>query len=333
MMNKLINHPDQMIPEMLAGYLSLNPDQYSQVPGVMGIKNKDDQDKVSVVIAGGSGNEPWVLGFVGEGLADGAALGQVYTAPPSRTVLAVTRAVPNQKGVLFIAANHAGDVLNFELVRELAELEQIDTRCVYVADDISSAPLYKKAERRGVAGISLVVKIAGAASKSGLVLDEVTRVVEKASQNIRTFGVTTSPGYMPGSGVPMCELPAGEIEYGMGFNGEPGVKREKISSADEIVKTLMDELLKEVPRGSEVALMINGYGFTSMLELCIVSRKINEVVEEEGIIVFHSFIDTLFSPQGTGGFSVSVLILDDELKQLYQKPCSSPLFRFRGGVR
>ena len=332
-MNKLINSQERMVPEMLEGYLSLNPDLYCKVPGVMGIKNKREENKVSVVIAGGSGNEPWVLGFVGDGLADGAALGNIYTAPPSRTVLEVTRSVPHDKGVIFIAANHAGDVLNFELVRELAELEGIKSHCIYVSDDISSAPLEKKEERRGIAGISFVVKIAGAASKEGYGLEEMKRVVEKAGKNTRTFGVTTSPGYMPGSGKAMCELPDGFVEFGMGFNGEPGIKREELSSADEITEALMEQLLNEVPAGCEAAFMVNGYGFTSMLELCIVSRKVSEMAQSNGIVNVHSFIDTLFSPQGTGGFSVSILILDDELKELYQKPCKSPLFRFQGGSR
>lgn len=331
-MNKLINCPEQMVEEMLEGYLSLNSNRYSKVPGVMGIKNKADKDKVSVVIAGGSGNEPWVLGFVGEGLADGAALGHVYTAPPSSTVLQVTRAVPHEKGVIFIAANHAGDVLNFELVRELAEVEGIRSHCVYVSDDITSAPLAEKEERRGIAGISLVVKIAGAASFEGYSLDEMKRVVDKAAGNIKTFGVTVSPGYMPGTGDAMCDLPEGCIEYGMGFNGEPGISREQLSTADAITETLMARLLDEVPSDCEAVFMINGYGFTSMLELCIVGRKVHQIVAEKGIKNIDTFIDTLFSPQGTGGFSVSVLILDEELKGLYQKPCSSPLFRFQGGV-
>lgn len=330
-MNKLINRPEQIVREMLAGYLQLNPELYCQVPGVMGIKKKQDEDKVSVVIAGGSGNEPWVLGFVGEGLADGAALGNVYTAPPSRTVLEVSRAVPNSRGVFFIANNHAGDVLNFELVRELAQLEGIRTECVYVADDIASASWENRMERRGVAGISFVVKIAGAASKAGYSLEEMKRVVERAGQNTKTIGVTTSPGYMPGTGAPIGDLPDGFIEYGMGFNGEPGTSREPLSPADEVVEKLMAVLLKEIPAGSEAAFMVNGYGFTSMLELCIVSRKVSELVRKSGVISYHTFIDTLFSPQGTGGFSVSAMLLDDELKQLYRCPCYSPLFRFRGG--
>lgn len=330
-MNKLINDPEQIVGEMLDGYLALNSGRYIKVPDVLGIKNKQEQDKVSVVIAGGAGNEPWVMGFVGDGLADGAALGHVYTAPPSRTVLAVTRAVRHDRGVLFIAANHAGDVLNFELVRELAEIEGIRSECVYVADDISSAPLSEREERRGIAGITFVVKIAGAASQAGYSLDELKRVVAKAERNTKTFGVTTSPGYMPGSGAAMCELPEGFVEYGMGFNGEPGIRREPLSSADQITDTLMAELLNEVPAGCEAAFMINGYGFTSMLELCIVSRQVAKAAAAKGIINVHTFIDTLFSPQGTGGFSISVLILDEELKQLYQEPCDAPLFRLKGG--
>ena len=331
-MNKLINCADDIVKEMLSGYLALNPERYEQVPGFLGMRTKVRKDKVSVVIAGGSGNEPWVLGFVGEGLADGAALGNVYTAPPSRTVLEVTKAVPHDKGVLFLAANHAGDVLNFELVRELAQLEGISAHCIYVSDDISSAPIEEKDERRGTAGIFFSVKIAGAAADAGLSLPEVKRMAEKAAKNTYTYGVTTSPGYMPGSGEAMGDLEDGFVEYGMGFNGEPGIKREALPTADRLAETVMDGLLKEIPAGSEIALMLNGYGFTSMLELCIISRKIHEIGLQKGLVIHHSFVDTLFSPQGTGGFCVSVLVLNQELKELYEKPCFSPLFRFRGGA-
>jgi dihydroxyacetone kinase-like protein len=240
----------------------------------------------------------------------------------------VTREVYHDRGVIYLCTNHAGDVLNFELVGELAQLEGIETRCVFVADDIASAPRDRQSERRGVAGVALVMKIAGAACEAGLNLDEAVRVIQKANRSTFTFGVTTSPGYLP-SGVAMCDLPAGCIEYGMGFNGEPGVLRTELKPADEVADTVLEALLKDsgLKAGDEIALMLNGYGFTSLLELCIVNRRLVQVLKERGIVLHDCFIDSLFAPQGTGGFSVSLLKLDEELKPYYDAPAYSPFFR------
>ena len=332
-MNKIINHPDHMISEMLDGYLAMYGDQFEKIPNPNGKCNgmirKDRRDKVSIVVGGGGGNEPWIIGYVGKGLADGAALGPVYTAPPARAILNVTKEVPHEKGVVYIAANHTGDVLNFELVSELAELEGIRTECVFVTDDITSAPIEHQEERRGVAGISMVVKIAGAAAEAGLELDEVVRIARKACANTYTFSVTTSPGYMPGSGKAMFEMPEGEIEYGMGFNGENGVLHTPLTSADEIADTLMKYLLDDIrpAEGDELAVFVNGFGFTSKLELCILSRRVHEILCEKGAAIHDMFTDELFCPQGTGGLSISIVRLDEELKKYYDAPAYAPFFK------
>lgn len=328
-MNKLINHPDDMVSEMLDGYLAMYPNLFERVTNTNGLIRKNKSDKVSIVIGGGAGNEPWVIGYVGAGLADGAALGNVYAAPPSRAILNVTSAVSHHKGVIYICTYHTGDVLNFGLVSELSELEGIDTACVFVSDDISTEPLERKDERRGVAGIALVVKVAGAASEAGLSLNEVVRVATKAKENTYTFSVTTSPGYMPGTGKAMFELPEGEIEYGMGFNGETGVKRTKLTTADEVAQTLVDELLNDIkPEADDkLAVMINGFGFTSNLELCIIGRKVKAILDERNIQVHDIFMDSLFAPQGTGGLSITMMKLDDELITYYNEPAYSPLFQ------
>ena len=328
-MNKLINHPDNMVKEMLEGYLAIYPDQFEKVPDTIGLMRKSRIDKVSIVVGGGAGNEPWIMGYVGEGLADGAALGNVYTAPPSRAILNVTHSVPHDKGIVYICTNHMGDVLNFELVSELAELDGIESRCVFVTDDISTASLENKNERRGVAGIALVIKVAGAACDKGLLLDEVVRIANKANENTYTFSVTTSPGYMPGSGRAMFELSDGEIEYGMGFNGEPGILHTKLTSADEIAEVLMKHLMDDMKLtgDDEIAVMINGFGFTSLLELCIIGRKVKEIIDTNGIKTHDIFVDQLFCPQGPGGLSVSIMKLDEELKKYYDEPAYSPFFR------
>lgn len=336
MMNKIINQPENMVSEMLAGYVATCPDLFEILPEYKGILMKDKKRRVSIVTGGGAGNEPWIIGYVGRGLADGAALGNVYIAPPSKAILNVTRAVYHDQGVIYVCTNHAGDVLNFELVGELAQMEGIQTRCVFVADDITSAPLDRQEERRGVAGVALVMKIAGAACGAGLDLEEAARVIRKANRNTFTFGVTTSPGYLPAGGKAMCEIPEGFIEYGMGFNGEPGVLRTELRPADEIADTILKYLLEgsNIRSGDQIAVMVNGFGFTSPLELCIVNNRLTKRLRDEQIRVYDSFIDTLFCPQGTGGFSVSLLKLDEELIPYYNVPAYSPFFqKQRAGCR
>lgn len=327
-MNKLINKPESIAAEMLDGYLSVYPGLYKRIPEkagkYLGFAVKNVQDRVSVVIGGGSGNEPWVLGYVGEGLADAAVLGQVYAAPPAKALLAVTKSIEHAKGVVFVAANHSGDVLNFELACELAAMEGIQCDCVFAADDVTSDSHENRKNRRGVAGVTLAVKIAGAAASAGLCFSEVMRITKKAVENLYTCGVTTSSGYTPIDGTAMCDLQSGEIAYGMGFNGESGVLQTALPSADEVACTLLNFLFDEVGTGDEVAVMINGFGFTSRLELCIVSRKIRQLLENEKITVYDMFIDEMFCPQGTGGLSVSILKLDKELKEYYNKPAYSP---------
>jgi len=327
-MNKLVNHPDNMVTEMLEGYLAINPGKFERVEGTNGFINANKREKVSVIVAGGAGNEPWQIGYVGDGMADGAMLGQVYTAPPSRGVLNVARATYHEKGVLYIATNHAGDVLNFELVRELGELEGISGECVFAKDDITSSE--DREDRRGVAGVALVVKIAGGASAAGLSLEEVARVSRKAADNIYTLSVTTSPGYMPRDGKAMFELPEGEIEYGMGFNGEPGILRTKLAPADEVADTLMKYILDDMQlkEGEDVIAMINGFGFTSQLEMLIFARRVHEILAATPAGIHKIILGNMFSPQGTGGLSVTVMRADDELKKYFDMNADSPLVKF-----
>lgn len=331
-MNKIVNSPDNLVKEMLEGYLCANPDLFKRVPNTNGLIMKEKKDKVAIVIGGGAGNEPWNIGYVGHGLADGVALGNVYAAPPARAIINVTKAVNNSKGVLFLATNHAGDVLNFELVGELLQLENIKTRCVFISDDISSAPLEDISERRGIAGIAIALKIAGAAADAGLNLEEVARVAKHANDNIRTLSVTTSPGYMPGTGEAMFEMEEGTIGFGMGFNGEPGIMNMKLQKADKIADIMMERLLEDirVVNNDEIAVFINGFGFTGLMELCIVNRRIKEILDLKMVKTHDMFIDTLFAPQGTGGFSISLVKLDDELKKYYDFPAYSPFYRKKG---
>jgi len=239
---------------------------------------------------------------------------------------------------LYVGTNHMGDLLNFELVGELAGLENIRTRSVFVNDDVAS-DLRRKENRRGVAGIALTVKIAGAVSEAGLDLDQCTEITKRAAENIRTISVTTSPGYYPGNGKAMFELPPGMMEYGMGFNGEPGILREPLAPARDIVRKMLSLLTEDLPlreKGESYALLINGFGFTSCLEMHIVAKETGDYFAEKGLPLYHADLKNIFCPQGTGGFSLSLLKIDETLAPFYDAPCASPLFireRLRGGKR
>ncbi|HEY8344777.1 MAG TPA: dihydroxyacetone kinase subunit DhaK [Bacillota bacterium] len=331
-MNKIFNSRDDLVPEMLEGYLYANPEMFERVANTNGLVLKEKKDKVTLITGGGAGNEPWNIGYVGYGLADGVALGHVYSAPPARSIVNVAKATNTENGVLFLATNHAGDVLNFELAAELLQLEGIRTKCLFVTDDLASAPVDKIEERRGVAGVAIVLKIAGAAADAGLDLDEVWRVSKKANDNIRTLSVTTSPGYMPGTGEPMFTMDDNMIEFGMGFNGEPGILKMNMQKADKICDIMMRYLLDDLKLtvGEEITVFVNGLGLTSLMELCIVNRSIKKILAEEKIRIHDMFIGTLFAPQGTGGFSISLLRLDQELKKFYNAPAYSPFFWKKG---
>lgn len=327
-MNKIINDPDTITRDIMEGYLYLYGKDYEMVPGTFGgMVKKNQQEKVSVIVGGGGGNEPWCLGYVGEGMADAVSTGNVYAAPPAKSILDVSKAVYNEKGILYVGANHMGDLLNFELVGELAELENIHTRCVFINDDLASDP-DDITNRRGIAGIALAVKMAGAASEMGCDLDETARITQKAIDHIRTISVTTSPGYMPQNGKAMCEMEDGVIEYGMGFNGEPGILREKLGTAQHIVETMMDMLIRDLDykSGEKIAILLNGFGFTSQLEMLITAGEIKAYTQSHGIEVYHTEWNNIFCPQGTGGFSISVMRLDDELIPYYNRRIDTPLY-------
>ncbi|WP_206514614.1 dihydroxyacetone kinase subunit DhaK [Brevibacillus marinus] len=327
-MKKVINESNRVVEEMIEGFLAAYGRYYRKVPGVKGIVRQEKQDKVAVVIGGGSGHEPMFLGFAGEGLADGVAIGNVFAAPTPDTVYEVAKAADSGKGVLFVYGNYAGDVLNFDMGAELAENEGIATKTVLVTDDVASAPPERRGERRGIAGDVLVIKIAGAAAANGLDLEEVTRLAKKANDNTRSIGVALTPGSIPDTGTPTFTLPEDEIEFGMGIHGEPGVKRTKLMKADELTDHMLQAVLEDLPfqAGDEVCVLINGLGSTTLMELLIVHRRVSHVLADRGITVYDSDVNSFCTTQEMGGFSITLMKLDEELKKYYNYPAYSPFY-------
>lgn len=328
-MKKIINQPENVVKEAIEGFIDAFNDSLVKIENVNGIIRKDLKDKVAIVTGGGSGHEPLFLGFVGEGLADGAAIGNVFAAPTPNTVQGVAKAVDQGKGVLFVYGNYSGDVLNFDMAAELLEFDDIEVKTVLVADDVASAPEERKADRRGIAGDVFVLKIAGAAAEKGLSLEEVTRVTQKASDQTFSIGVATAPGSIPGATEPPFVLGDDEIELGMGIHGEQGMKRTKLMPADELTDELFEKLLEEskFQSGDEVVVYVNGLGSTTLLELFIVNRRVKQLLEEKNIKIYDMDVNSYCTTQEMGGFSITLMKVDDELKEFYDVPANSPYYK------
>lgn len=328
---KFFNQDQGAVKEMVDGYLDVYSRYFKRIPidrgSSCGIMKQECTNPVSVVVGSGSGNEPWCIGYVGEGLADAAVVGPIYTAPTSRAVQSVTRSVPNKNGVVYICTNHAGDVLNFELASELAELEGIVTRTVVVTDDVASAPGDAKNQRRGTAGVLLVVKAVGGAASLGMNIEDVARIGNKASGNTYTFNACTTPVWDPGTGKVLLELEDGMVEYGVGFSGEKGVFRKPFKDTNHTVDTLFKYLISEaqpLPM-DETVVLLNAFGRTGNMELSIIAKRLMQNFRKSEVKVHDLLIGRAYTPQDSGGFSVSIMSMDEELKKCYDLPAWSPM--------
>jgi phosphoenolpyruvate---glycerone phosphotransferase subunit DhaK len=326
-MQKILNDPERFVDEMLEGILAAHPDQLRRV-GRRGIvrATAPDQGQVAVVSGGGSGHLPVFLGYVGSGLLAGAAIGEVFASPSADQMLEVTEAVSDGRGVLYIYGNYGGDVMNFDLAAELASATGIEVRTVLVTDDVASAPPARADRRRGIAGMFLLFKVAGAAAARGASLDEVIAVTERAADGLRTMGVAISPCTIPAAGVPTFELPAGEMEIGMGIHGEPGVRRGDLEPADRIADELVDTILadRDYPAGSRVGVLVNGLGATPKEELYILYRRVAQRLTDRELEVHRVWIGEYATSLEMAGASVSLMALDDELASLLDAPVSTP---------
>ena len=314
---------------MLLGYLSAYKRFYKRVGDYNAIMYRGHRkDKVALVIGGGTGHEPMFSGFCGAGLADGVACGNICASPNPELVRAAGAAVDQGRGVLFVYGCYAGDNLNFDMGEELLQAEGIRTAHVRVWDDLASAPRERISDRRGIAGDVFVIKIAGAACDAGLDLEEVVRITEKARDCLNTIGVATYPGTLPGNDKPTFELGEDEMEFGMGIHGEPGIERTKMQTAEQMVDRMYRELKEEMhlQEGDEIAVLVNGLGSTPLLELNLVYYDLYQHLKKDGIVVYDSEIKTYCTSMEMGGFSISILKLDEELKRYYDMPCYSPYY-------
>jgi dihydroxyacetone kinase-like protein len=331
-MKKLINDPYAVVDEMLDGFTAAHARYVKRAEGGNGraVVRTDApiQGKVGVLIGGGSGHKPAFIGYVGKGIADGVAVGNVFASPPPDPVLAATRAINGGRGVLYSYGNYTGDVMNFDMAAEMAADEGIEVRTVLVTDDVASAPKGRESERRGIAGDFFIFKIAGARAAEGASLDEVEATARKANDRTRTMGVALSACIVPAAGKATFSLGDDEMEIGLGVHGEPGVRRGKIESADAVTNQLLDHILEDMPleRGDEVAVLVNGLGATPYMELFIIYRAVTKRLGSLGVRIHRSYVGEYVTSLEMAGASITLMKLDDELKRLVDAPADTPMF-------
>lgn len=329
-MKKLINLPANMVDEMLEGIYAAHPGQVTCVNGDLRclVTRRKHPGKVALATGGGSGHLPLFLGYVGEGMLDGCCVGGVFQSPSAERMLAVTKAIDNGAGVLYIYGNYGGDVMNFELAAEMAAMDNIRVEQVLGAEDVASAPQGNEAKRRGVAGIFFIYKIAGALAVRMASLDEVKAVAEKTASRVRSMGVALSPCTIPEVGKPTFSIEEGEMEIGMGIHGEAGVSRGPLQPADAIVDHVLGKILEDMPceKDDSVAVLVNGLGATPLEELYVLFRRVNQILQGMGVKVHRAYVGEFATSMEMSGASISLLKLDDELQTLLDQSAHTPFF-------
>jgi phosphoenolpyruvate---glycerone phosphotransferase subunit DhaK len=329
---KIINEGSQVVDEMLDGIIAAHPRSLYRMDGsprsIVAL-NGPRSGKVGLVIGGGSGHEPTFVGFVGRGLADAAAIGNVFASPPPNPILECAKAANGGAGVLFMYGNYAGDVMNFDMAAEMAGMDDIEVRTVLTTDDIASAPRDRRATRRGVAGNFFIFKVAGAACDLMLPIEECERLARRANDQTFTMGVALSPCSLPQTRRYNFDLGLNEMEIGMGIHGEPGIARGPLNSANEIVDDMLDRILAEMlpQSGDSVAVLVNSLGSTPLMELYIMNRRVKQRLDALGINIHATWVGHYCTSLEMAGASITVMHLDGELTQMLDHPCDCAMFR------
>lgn len=328
-MKKIINQPSEFVNDTLKGIMQAHPAHLRAVSDDMKAIVRSDApvpNKVAIVTGGGFGHLPLFIGYVGKGLVDGVAVGNVFSSPAASHIIAVTNSVNGGAGVLYLYGNYTGDVLSFTTAAEMAVLEDISVETVLVSDDVASAPREKWNTRRGIAGLYFAYKIAGALAEDYADLQAVKEMAEKVVANTCSMGVALTSCIVPEAGHPGFSIGEDEMEIGIGIHGERGIRREKLKTADEITELLMSRIINDLPfeKGNDVAVLINGLGATPREELYIVYRKAAEILDSLGIKIHKNYIGEYSTSMEMAGFSISLLRLDEKMKSLLNAPAISP---------
>lgn len=337
-MKKLVNNPRSVVREMLEGLADLAPGQAllegENIVVRAGLLPYEERREVAVLSGGGSGHEPAHAGYVGAGMLHAAVAGDVFTSPSVDAVLAAVRAVAGPPGVLLVIKNYTGDRLNFGLAAELARAEGVAVETVVVADDVALRDTVEPGRRRGIAGTVLVHKVAGAAAAAGLSLAEVAQDARAVAASIATMGVALGPCTVPASGHPGFILGDDEIELGLGIHGERGVERTTLREADELVETILEAILtdRDLGRGANVALLVNGLGGTPPMELAIVARRAIALLRERGLNVARAWAGNLLTALEMPGMSLTILPVDEARLRRLDAPTTAPAWPGDGRI-
>ena len=340
-MTRLFNEPAAFADEMIEGFVASHGRWVRRVPGGVVRNTKSTPETVALVIGGGSGHYPAFAGLVGQGMAHGAAMGNLFASPSAQQVYNVAKAASNGAGVLLGYGNYAGDVLHFDQAQDRLRKEGIDCRSIAVTDDVSSAPLTERVKRRGIAGDLTVFKVAAAAAEAGYSMDAVVQIADRANDRTRSFGVAFTGCTLPGADHPLFSVAEGRMAVGMGIHGEPGIDETGVPTADELAELLVSKLLTEVPEGVKssadaavrprVVPILNGLGSVKYEELFVVYRRVSQLLGEAGLEAVDPQVGELVTSFDMAGTSLTLFWLDDELETLWTAPADAPAFR-RGAV-
>ena len=326
-MKKFVNNPDNFVPEFMAGVVAANAGLLEAMPEHQLVKRKDypKADRVSIVQGSGSGHEPAHVCAVGPGMLSAACQGPVFAAPPVDACLETIKSVATDAGVLVLVNNYQGDRMAWDMACEMAEAEDIKVRQFIINDDVAVQDSLYTVGRRGVAGNFFVMKACGAAAAEGKSLEEVMAVAKKVNDNVRTMGVALTSCIPPAKGDPIFDIGDDEMEVGVGIHGEPGRERAKITSADEITKTLFDAVQSDLPfeNGDRVALMVNGLGGTPPAELYVLYAKAHALATEKGLTVARNYVGEYCTSLEMAGASITMLKLDGELEAYLEAPAET----------
>lgn len=331
-MQKIINEPRAFVDEMLEGLLAAHPEHLrSPAPRVLVRADAPRRGKVGIVTGGGSGHLPLFLGYVGHGLADAVAVGDVFSSPSAEQISQATESADGGAGILYLYGNYSGDVMNFDMAGEMCSAGGREIMTFLAADDVASAPPGSEGRRRGIAGIAFLYKVAGASAEEGTALDEVVSVTQRTADGLRSMGVALSSCIVPAAGRPTFDLPAGEMEIGMGIHGEPGLRRGPLEPAADIAADLVSQIVADLPYepGDEVAVLVNGLGATPREELYVLFCCAQRELSSRGITIRRTWVGEYATSLEMAGASLSLLRLDGEILRLLDAPCESPFLTKR----
>ncbi len=333
-MKKVMNKTENVVREMCSGIVLAHSELSLDAKHMVIAKKELNHKKVSLISGGGSGHEPAHAGFVGEGLLDAAVCGDVFASPSQIQVYKAITETKSEKGTLLIIKNYSGDIMNFQNAAAMAKEDGIEVDTVKVDDDIAVQDSLYTVGRRGVAGTVLVHKLAGAAAQQGCSLSEVKKVAEKTIANVKSIGFALTSCTVPAKGAPTFSLDEDEMEYGVGIHGEPGIKREKMEDAHTLAKRMTDALCAELclEKGSEIAVLVNGFGATPLMELYLMNKDITQQLDARGITIHRCFVGNYMTSIDMAGASLSFLKLDEELKGYLNAPCKAPALQIDGPV-